>query len=49
MSDYFDKKVCNGLQTTKNYSDVKFKHTIRELQFRSTNYQAMLNFVQFVV
>ncbi len=29
MSDYFDRKVCNGVQSTKNYSDVKFKHTIR--------------------
>ncbi len=29
MSDDFDRKVCNGLQSTKNYSAVKFKYTIR--------------------
>ncbi len=29
MLDYFDRKACNGLQSTKNYSTVKFKFTIR--------------------
>ncbi len=29
MSDNFDSKVCNELQSTKNYSGVKFKYTIR--------------------
>ncbi len=49
MLDYFDRKACNGLQSTKNYSTVKFKFTIRLYKFSSTNYQAMLNFVQSVV
>ncbi len=49
MSDKFDRKVCNGLQSTKNYLALKFKYTIRQYQFRSTNYQAMLNFVQSMV
>ncbi len=34
MSGNFDRKVCNRLQSTKNYSAVKFKYTSEEMFYK---------------
>ncbi len=49
MSDNFDRKVCNGLQSTKNSDNCKYDNIYTTINTLLNNYQAMLHFVQSVV
>ncbi len=48
MSDNFDIKVCNRLQSTKNSDNCYYDNIYTTINTLLANYQAMLNFVQSV-